>query len=147
MWNRLNSPKRTLGEVISVEHCSQLGGPVNTSHTVALLGEGNSRAGRGLLICPLNGWLLKRVLLSYLIEEHHWCHRNIHNRHWQSWRVWSLGFGQSQVARHLLVTCHPCSHACLVELQASFYGGFSLFVHRHVFARDLVLDHDMLLNC
>lgn len=84
MWNRLNSPKRTLGEVISVEHCSQLEGPVNASHTVPLLGEGNSRASRGLLICPLNGWLLERVLLSYLIEEHHWCHGNIHNRHRQS---------------------------------------------------------------
>lgn len=84
MWNRLNSPKRTLGEVISVGHCSKLGEPANASHTGVLLDEGNNRASRGFLICPLKGWLRERVFLSYLIEEHHWCHRNIRNRHQQS---------------------------------------------------------------
>lgn len=84
MWNRLNSPKGTLGDVISVGHASKLGGPAIASHTVALLEEGNNRASCGLLICARNGWLLERVFLSYLIEEHQWCHRNIHNRQRQS---------------------------------------------------------------
>ena len=61
MWNRLNSPKRTLGEVISVGHCSKLGEPANASYKVVLLNEGNSIASQGLLIYTLNDWLQERV--------------------------------------------------------------------------------------